>query len=165
MNTEIKTIAQKVGLELKQHHLKLVTAESCTAGGLGYAITSIAGSSTWFDRGFITYSNSAKIGMLNVSNHTLRQHGAVSEATACEMAEGALRNSEANISIAITGIAGPDGGTPDKPVGTVWIAYAGKNLPTKAFVTIFSGDRETIREQSITVALKNILDYVSFPLP
>lgn len=160
MTEEIEKLAQIIGSKLMQHHVMLAVAESCTGGGIGYAITSVPGCSAWFDRGFITYSNSAKTAMLNVSEQTLCQFGSVSEQTACEMAEGALYNSEANVSIAITGIAGPGGGTADKPVGTVWIAYAGKNLKTKAFVKIFPGNRQEVREQTIITALQELLAYL-----
>jgi nicotinamide-nucleotide amidase len=161
MTTTIEKLAHMTGLALKKRAFKLVTAESCTGGGIGYWITAIPGSSAWFDRGFITYSNSAKVSMLNVSKDTLQQFGSVSQQTAREMAEGALHNSEAHISIAVTGIAGPDGGTPEKPVGTVWIAYAGRNIETNAFVRIFPGNRQDIREQTIITALENVLDYLA----
>jgi nicotinamide-nucleotide amidase len=161
MTKSIEKLAQRVGSELKKHDFKLVTAESCTGGGIGYWITAIPGSSLWFDRGFITYSNTAKTSMLNVSSHTLHQMGSVSEQTAREMAEGALQNSDANVSIAITGIAGPDGGTPEKPIGTVWIAYAANHLETQAFINLFSGNRHEIRNKTIMTALEKFLTYLT----
>lgn len=112
-------LAAQVGGLLKAHGLKLVTAESCTGGGVAQAITDVAGSSAWFERGFITYSDLSKQQMLGVSEATLSQHGAVSEAVVREMVAGALANSAAQVALAVSGIAGPDGGTPDKPVGTV----------------------------------------------
>lgn len=159
--TEIMTqLANDLGNELKNRHLTLSVAESCTGGGLAFWITSIPGSSAWFDRGFITYSNNAKAEMLGVTSLTLTVFGSVSEQTVREMAEGALKNSQANISIAITGIAGPDGGTPDKPVGTVWIACAGKQLETKPTVDIFPGNRQVVRESTIQFALRYLIDYI-----
>jgi nicotinamide-nucleotide amidase len=161
VNKEIEALVEKAGLVLSARQITVVTAESCTGGGLGFCLTSIAGSSAWYERGFTTYSNAAKEELLNVNPDTLEQFGAVSEQTACEMAEGALVNSHADVSIAITGIAGPDGGSKDKPVGTVWIAYAGKNLATKAYVDIFPGDREAVRLSVIQRALEKLIDYHS----
>lgn len=152
--------ATELGKELTQRHLLLTTAESCTAGGLAFWITSIPGSSAWFERGFVTYSNTSKEDLLTVNPLTLTVFGSVSEQTVREMAEGALKNSKANISFAITGIAGPDGGTPDKPVGTIWVACAGTNLETKPRVDIFSGDRFAVREQSIQFAFDHLIEYV-----
>lgn len=135
----------------------LVTAESCTGGWLAKVITDIAGSSAWFERGFVTYSNESKVELLGVSTNTLQTHGAVSQATAREMAEGALRRSCANIAVAVTGIAGPDGGTIDKPVGTVWIAWGGHGADTSVVHHVFEGDREWVRYQSVVAALEGIL--------
>lgn len=160
MTIIIENLAEKVGEILKQHSLKLATAESCTGGGLAYAITNIAGSSAWFERGFVTYSNEAKMEMLGVKAATIKKHGAVSEQIAREMAEGALKNSNADISIAITGIAGPEGGTHDKPVGTVWIAWAGLGKKIKTSVEIFSGDRQAVRARSIEKALDEVLEMI-----
>lgn len=157
MTTELTSLAAQLGKQLKQKHLKIATAESCTGGGLGYWITSIPGSSEWFERGFITYSNLSKIEMLNVKPHTLDLYGAVSEPVALEMAEGALVQTNADITVAISGIAGPDGGSPDKPVGTVWIAYAGKNARTETIVDIFPGDREAVRLGAIKRALEQLI--------
>lgn len=160
MATVIDALVADIGQYFEEHQLKLVTAESCTGGGLGYVITSLPGSSAWYDRGFITYSNASKEELIGVNSLTLNEFGAVSEQTVREMAEGALRESQAQISIAITGIAGPEGGTIDKPVGTVWIAYARRNTETQSFVGIFSGNnRQEIRQQAITLALEKLLAF------
>lgn len=154
---ELKTLVLKASKKLSDQQLKLVTAESCTGGGLSYWLTSVPGSSAWFERGFVTYCNTAKIEMLNVQPSTLEQFGAVSEETAREMAQGALINSHADISIAITGIAGPDGGTKEKPVGLIWIAWMKRNEVIKAEMNIFSGDRQQIRLQAMAKALEKII--------
>lgn len=155
-----KLIAE-IGQRLKSRDWKLTTAESCTGGGVAYYITNISGSSEWFERGFVTYSNTAKAEMLGVKLTTLDQHGAVSEATAREMAEGALQHSQAQIAVAITGIAGPLGGSHEKPVGTVWFGWAGINMETKTRLEKFSGSRTEIREQAIKTALEGILEILN----
>ena len=157
MTKELQSLANELGQVLKQKKIRLATAESCTGGGLGYWITSVPGSSVWYERGFITYTNKSKIEMLNVKPHTLDMFGAVSEPVVLEMAEGALSQSNADITIAVSGIAGPDGGSPDKPVGTVWIAYAGKNMRTETVVDVFPGDREAVRLGTIKRALENLI--------
>lgn len=154
---KIFTLAQMAGRKLAQNHFKLTTAESCTGGGIAYAITQIDGSSQWFDRGFVTYSNEAKQEMLAVDAMLLDTFGAVSAEVAKAMAIGALANSRADISIAITGIAGPQGGTPSKPVGTVWLAIAGKHFPEKISLLSLKGSRTEIREQSIILALEQLV--------
>lgn len=141
-------------LELKWH---LSVAESCTGGWVGKCCTDLAGSSTWFDRGFITYSNQSKQDCLHVNELTLQKYGAVSEHTAREMADGALAESMADISVAITGIAGPDGGTIDKPVGTVWFAWITKYSVVQTHCAHFEGDRESIRRQAVKLALQGII--------
>lgn len=146
-----------VGKALKRAGIMLSTAESCTGGGIACAITDIAGSSEWFDRGFVSYSNQAKQQMLGVRPQTLLQCGAVSEATAREMAEGALQHSSAGISVAVTGIAGPGGAVPGKPVGTVCFAWARHGLPTESQTCHFSGDRDAVRQQTIEHALQGLL--------
>ncbi|MDX1901834.1 MAG: CinA family protein [Gammaproteobacteria bacterium] len=156
----LEKLAEKLGQRLKECHFKLVTAESCTGGGLAYAITATPGSSDWFERGFVTYSNSAKIDCLKIDPAIINQYGAVSEETARAMAEGALKNSYGNMSIAITGIAGPDGGTPEKPIGTVWFAWACKIRGTRTQLKHFTGSRQQIREQSIRTALENLFAFV-----
>src|SRR5579862_1541258 len=156
MTLAIETLAAQVGLKLTQLKLHLATVESCTGGGLSYWLTSIAGSSDWFDYGFVTYSRKAKIEMVGVSPQTLDQFGEVSEATVREMAEGGLKKSHADICIAITGIAGPGGGSAEKPIGTVWTAWANRNT-TQVNVNIFSGDRQQVRMQAMENALETLL--------
>ncbi len=160
MSLFIEQLASNVGKKLKQRGWKVATAESCTAGGLAYWITSVPGSSAWFDRGFITYSNTAKEEMLGVSPLILATYGAVSEPTVREMADHALQKSQAHFSIAITGIAGPDGGSPEKPVGTVWFGWAAQNKNTQTRLDVFTGSRHDIREQAIQVALQQLLDII-----
>lgn len=156
MNNDVLRVAQQLGLLLTSKSLFLATAESCTGGEVAQVITSIAGSSAWFERGFVTYSNTAKIEMLGVQPITIASYGAVSEQTAREMAEGALKNSRADVTLAVTGIAGPDGGTPEKPVGTVWFAWAGKMFPTMVERVQFSGDRFSIRDAATTFVLQRL---------
>ncbi|MCH9756422.1 MAG: RNA 2',3'-cyclic phosphodiesterase [Gammaproteobacteria bacterium] len=156
MNSILK-LAEQLGEQLKTEHMQLTVAESCTGGSLAAALTAIPGSSHWFERGFVTYSNHAKKEILNVSEQTLHFDGAVSEATVCAMAEGAIQNSDAHLSVAISGIAGPDGGTETKPVGTVWIAWAGLRKPTKATCYTFPGDRIAVREAAVLKALEGLL--------
>ena len=158
MHDEITTLAEEVGRALKERRLVLVVAESCTGGGVGEAITRIAGSSAWFDRGFITYSNDAKRELLGVPDETLERHGAVSEETARAMAQGALENSDASLSIAVTGVAGPDGGSAEKPVGLVWFAWAMQEHGVYAERRIFGGDRSAVRAQSVVYALRGVLE-------
>ena len=135
----------------------LATAESCTGGWIAKCCTDMAGSSAWFDRGFITYSNAAKQDMLGVRAETLAQYGAVSEAVVAEMATGALRHSQAHIAVAVSGIAGPSGGSPEKPVGTVCFAWAMRNGEVLTKTCQFAGDREAVRWQSVVFALNGIL--------
>jgi nicotinamide-nucleotide amidase len=151
-------LALQAGSALKSHGLKLVTAESCTGGGVAQAVTDVAGSSSWFERGFITYSNLSKQQMLGVSEETLRQHGAVSEATVREMVAGALANSAAQVATAVSGIAGPDGGTQDKPVGTVWFAWGIKQGLTMARVHHLAGDRSEVRARAVDIALQGVIE-------
>ena len=149
-------LAAQVGGLLKSHGMLLVTAESCTGGGVAQAVTDISGSSAWFERGFVTYSNVSKMEMLGVRQLTLDEHGAVSEATVREMAEGALRHSHAHIALAVSGIAGPAGGTPEKPVGTVWFAWSLRNGETRAQVHHLGGTRAEIRSRSVQIALQGV---------
>lgn len=153
MDNELLELAEKLGQLLKASGKKIATAESCTGGGIAQIITEVSGSSAWFDRGFVTYSNAAKVQMLGVNQETLEKYGAVSAETAKEMVAGVLAHSEADIAIAVTGIAGPDGGTPDKPVGTVFIAWAWKNGNYKVEKKQFSGNRHLIREQTVKIAI------------
>lgn len=149
-------LAQQVGAALKARGLKLVTAESCTGGWVSMALTAVAGSSDWFERGYVTYSNAAKREDLGVAEETLRRHGAVSEETAREMAAGALKRGGGQVALAITGIAGPTGGSPAKPVGTVSFAWAyGSKISSET--RRFDGDRESVRRQSVLRALQGLL--------
>jgi nicotinamide-nucleotide amidase len=150
-------LAAKVGAGLKAARAMLVTAESCTGGWVAQAVTAVSGSSDWFERGYVTYSNDAKIELLGVGRATLERHGAVSEQTAREMAQGALRRSKATLAVAVTGIAGPAGGTPDKPVGMVCFAWA-RGGKMQSETRRFDGDRESVRRQSVIRALEGILE-------
>lgn len=151
-------LAEQVGAALKIRAMRLATAESCTGGWVGEAVTAVPGSSDWFDRGFITYSNEAKREMLGVAAATLERHGAVSEPTVREMASGALNNSRAQAALAISGIAGPGGGTAEKPVGTVWIAWAFANGAVASEKRVFAGDRREVRQQAVERALQGLLE-------
>ena len=155
---ELEAIAARLGRLLESRGECLAVAESCTGGWVAQALTAVAGSSAWFDRGFVSYSNAAKRDMLGVPETTLARHGAVSEATARAMAQGVLSNSLADWSLAITGIAGPTGGTPDKPVGTVCFAWAGRGGGCVACTRYFAGDRRAVREQSVACALSGLID-------
>jgi nicotinamide-nucleotide amidase len=161
MNQDLLNLALKTGERLAQFGLTLVTAESCTGGWLGQAITAVPGSSAWYERGFVTYSNSAKCEMLGVQQVTLDQYGAVSAQTAQEMVIGALRRSHAQISVSITGIAGPDGGTIMKPVGMVCFAWAIKDGLTQHKIEYFQGNRETVRYLAVATALQGILNLLN----
>jgi nicotinamide-nucleotide amidase len=151
-------LAVQVGSVLRVRNQMLTTAESCTGGWIGKVITDVAGSSGWFDRGFVTYSNTAKIELLGVRESTLISHSAVSAETVTEMATGALERSRADIAIAVSGIAGPDGGSSKKPVGTVYLAWALRDDLIHAQVYHFIGDRESVRRQTVAIALQGILD-------
>ena len=151
-------LATKVGAALQSHGMMLATAESCTGGGVASAVTEISGSSGWFDRGFVTYSNQAKVDMLSVSTDTLARFGAVSEATVREMVAGALRHSQAQIALAVSGIAGPGGGTAEKPVGTVWFAWGIKDGVSVARMHQLAGSRAEIRAQAVHIALQGVLE-------
>lgn len=161
MRQLIYQLAFEIGQQLKKRQWKLVTAESCTGGGLAYFLTDVPGCSDWFERGFVTYSNLAKQELLGVKTETLTKHGAVSQPVAYDMAEGALKHSAAQVSISITGIAGPSGGSLQKPVGTVWFGWAGIHADTVTEVRYFSGDRHEIREQAIQVALEELMAFIS----
>ena len=154
-------LAAQAGGLLKAHGLMLVTAESCTGGGVAYAMTEIAGSSAWFERGFIAYSNESKSEVLGVAQDTLLRHGAVSEAVVREMAIGALQHSRAQVSLAVSGIAGPDGGTVDKPVGTVWFSWCVKERICVARMHHLAGNRAEIRAQSVRIALQGVVDLLN----
>lgn len=155
---DLDSLAQQVGAQLQKQALTLVTAESCTGGWVAKAVTDIAGSSAWFDRGFITYTNAAKQEMLGVRAQTLAAHGAVSEETVVEMAEGALAHSRAQASVAVSGIAGPGGGSVAKPVGLVCFAWGRVGQSTVTVIEHFSGDRDSIRRQAVARALRGVLN-------
>src|SRR5215472_12728911 len=152
-DTSLQALAAEVGRRLTLNSLKLAAAESCTGGWIAKALTDVAGSSDWFDRGFTVYSNNAKEAMLGVRPETLKEHGAVSEAVAREMAAGAVAHSEAGVAVAVTGIAGPSGGSSTKPVGTVWIAWAWPDGAVTVSHFQFPGDREGVRRASVQAAL------------
>jgi nicotinamide-nucleotide amidase len=154
---ELEHLATQLGQSLLRHGWRLAVAESCTGGWAAQALTAVAGSSQWFERGFVTYSNDAKQDLLEVSGRTLVQFGAVSTETAREMAEGVLKHSRAQVAFAITGIAGPTGGSPDKPVGTVCFAWARPGEMTVTAREHFPGDRRQVRAQSVRHALRQML--------
>ena len=159
-DVSLQALASGLGRRLKAGGLKLATAESCTGGWISKAVTDIAGSSEWFERGFVTYSNESKAAMLGVKAATLEQQGAVSEAVVREMAEGAASWSRAQVTVAVSGIAGPDGGTQEKPVGLVWIGWrwASGQISTRQF--LFKGDRDSVRFQAVLAALEGLRDGV-----
>ena len=142
---------------LRARGARLATAESCTGGLVAAACTAVAGSSDWFERGFVTYSNAAKTEMLGVDPALIARVGAVSEEVARAMAEGAVARSEADWAVAVTGIAGPGGAVPGKPVGTVWLALAGRNVPTTAERLQLGGDRAAVREQTVVRAFDRLI--------
>jgi nicotinamide-nucleotide amidase len=153
----VKRLARRIGAALKKRGLLLVTAESCTGGWVAMEVTAIAGSSHWFERGYVTYSNAAKREELGVSEQTLSRHGAVSEETAREMAAGALQHGRGQVALAITGVAGPAGGSRDRPVGTVCFAWAhGSKISSET--RRFDGDRASVRRQSVLRALQGVLE-------
>lgn len=156
---DILDLSAQVGRALQAKRLLLVTAESCTGGGVAQAITEIAGSSDWFDCGFVAYSNSSKTELLDVPDALLAQHGAVSEEIAAAMAQGALANSEAHIALSTTGIAGPTGAAPGKPVGTVCFGWATKHAEHSERL-VFQGDRHAVREQTVRHALQGLLRFL-----
>ncbi len=153
MNEEIYNLAEILGHLLVARKMQITTAESCTGGACAMAITEVPGSSVWFDRGFITYSNLAKIQMLGVQESTLDRFGAVSEATIKEMLTGAIQNSAADFAVATSGIAGPGGGSPEKPVGTVLFGWLQKPGIIHTSQQIFSGNRHQIRTKAVIYAL------------
>ncbi|WP_153110760.1 CinA family protein [Propionivibrio limicola] len=155
--SQLEALAAQVGALMLANGQRLATAESCTGGWVAQCLTAVAGSSDWFDRGFVTYSNAAKVDMLGVPAETLAAHGAVSEATAAAMADGALCHSVADWALSISGIAGPTGGSPEKPVGTVCFGWAGPDEFRRVETRRFSGSREEIRRQSVHHALNKLL--------
>jgi nicotinamide-nucleotide amidase len=160
----LRALAMRVGARLREKGALLVTAESCTGGWVSQEVTAIAGSSEWFERGFVVYSNAAKEELLGVRNATLQRHGAVSEETARELALGALERSHGTISVAVTGVAGPSGGSAAKPVGLVCFAWATKD-GAKSESRNFAGDRAAVRRQSVARALEGVLEALDATLP
>ena len=159
MNTDLLTLSTAVGQALQARALLLATAESCTGGGVAQAVTDVDGSSAWFERGSVTYSNGAKSSMLGVPAELIAAHGAVSEEVAAAMAQGALAHSSAQVAVSTTGIAGPTGGVPGKPVGTVCFAWAmAGRVQTQRLV--FAGDRQAVRAQAVTHALQELLRFI-----
>lgn len=157
MSDDLIALATQLGEALKRKGWMLAVAESCTGGGIAQACTAIPGSSEWFERGFVTYSNRSKIEMLGVPAQLIERHGAVSEEVARAMAKGALRNSHAQVAVAVTGIAGPGGGSTVKPIGTVWIAGAATTGNGSARCYQLAGDRSAVRRQSVVHALQVLL--------
>ncbi|OOV86999.1 CinA family protein [Oceanospirillum linum] len=152
-------IIEQLANRLCDGQTMMATAESCTGGGIAQALTSVAGSSAWFDAGFVTYSNQAKSRMLGVAAEAIAEHGAVSKVVVGQMVSGAISNSEASYAVAVSGVAGPGGGSPDKPVGTVWIAW-GSASDIEAECFLFDGDRDAVREQTIDTALQRLLTFL-----
>jgi nicotinamide-nucleotide amidase len=154
------TLGALAGSRLKERGERLVSAESCTGGWVSQVVTSVAGSSEWFERGYVTYSNEAKQELIGVRAETLARHGAVSEETAREMALGALGSSHGTIALAVTGVAGPSGGTPAKPVGMVCFAWADRSGAVRSETRHFTGNREKVRRQSVMRALQGIVEWL-----
>ena len=157
MDKQAAELAVKLGMCLQRRGETVTTAESCTGGMIAAALTDIAGSSAWFGYGMVSYSNQAKQDLLGVPATTLAEHGAVSEAVVRRMAAGARARSGADWAIAVSGIAGPGGGSADKPVGTVWVGLAGPDGAEQAFVCHLDGDRAAVRQQTVTIALSRLL--------
>ncbi len=157
MDRELAELSRLLGQALSARGWMLATAESCSGGLLAGVVTATPGSSIWFERGFVTYSNASKTELLGVEPATLARYGAVSEETAREMADGAIARSHADVAMAITGIAGPDGGSASKPVGTVWLAWRQRHGNGGAQTHCFSGDRETVRHCVVTAALERLI--------
>ena len=158
VDAQLRELASTLGARMVAKQLTLCTAESCTGGWIAKTVTDIAGSSAWFDCGMAAYSYEAKQALLGVRPETLEHFGAVSRETAVEMVSGALANSGAGLAVAVTGIAGPDGGTEDKPVGTVWIAWKRRGGYPRAELFHFGGDREAVRRQTVAAALQGMID-------
>jgi nicotinamide-nucleotide amidase len=156
-------LSEETGAALKARGLMLATAESCTGGWISEAVTMVPGSSDWFERGFVTYTYISKREMLGVKEATLEKHGAVSEEVVREMAEGALARSHAQVAVAVSGVAGPSGGTPEKPVGFVCFAWCMKGGRPRSETKRFSGDREAVRRQSVEHALEGVLALLARP--
>jgi nicotinamide-nucleotide amidase len=156
---DLEVLAQKLARALQVRGWRVATAESCTGGWIAKALTDVPGSSQWFDGGIVSYSNAAKAAVLGVPNDVLAAHGAVSEATVRAMADGARQRFDVPLAVAVSGVAGPGGGSPDKPVGTVWFAWAGPSGVSTARRQ-FLGGRESVRRQSVALALERLVDLV-----
>ena len=155
-DADLAALARHVAAAALDARLMVATAESCTGGWIAKVLTDLAGSSAWFEAGVVSYSNAAKQSVLGVAARTLETAGAVSEPAALEMAAGALERFGAGVAVAVTGIAGPSGGTPDKPVGTVWIGWQRRGQPPYARRFLFPGDREAVRRQTVAAALEGV---------
>lgn len=158
MNDQLHQLSLCLGEQLLQRNWRIATAESCTGGGVAAAITAIPGSSVWFEYGVVSYANAAKEKLLGVNSETLARDGAVSEAVVTEMARGVLALSGADIAVAISGVAGPSGGSPEKPVGTVWFAWAMATGEIKTELKCFDGDRGQVQRLAVIFALERSLD-------
>ncbi len=160
MHAQISELARRLANLLIEQELMIATVESCTGGLIGETLTRIPGSSAWYERGFITYSNDAKRELVQVCSDTLRDCGAVSREVAREMAVGGVQSSCADLAVAVTGVAGPDGGTAEKPVGTVWVAWSDRRGRVVAKAFEFAGDRQQIREATVQAALAGAIDFL-----
>lgn len=161
---DLRRLSERVGRTLLPRGLRLATAESCTGGWIAKAITDVPGSSQWFDAGYVVYSNAAKRTTLGVRARTLERHGAVSEAAVREMARGSIEVSGVDVAVAVSGVAGPDGGTREKPVGTVWLCWAyrrGRSIRLRVRKLRLRGDREAVRSESVKAALEGIIALVA----
>ena len=157
-DVQLEALAARVATVMQRRALMLASAESCTGGWIAKTLTDLSGSSAWFEAGVVSYSNQAKISLLGVRSETLERTGAVSEETALEMVSGALNRLNVGIAVAVTGIAGPTGGTPQKPVGTVWIGWQRRGGAARAKLFHFPGDREAVRRQTVAAALEGVLE-------
>lgn len=167
-DTDMYALAQQLGLALQARSLRMVLTESCTGGWLAKCVTDVPGSSEWFDQGFVTYSNASKQSQLEVNAGTLETHGAVSEQVVREMVSGGLSRSQAEIAVAVSGIAGPGGGSDEKAVGMVWFAWGMRKFGIENIETLlqhFSGNREAIRRQAVMAALEGVLKFVESAMP
>lgn len=163
MDVELSTLSAETGARLQAQGWMLSTAESCTGGWIAEVVTATAGSSNWFDCGFVSYSNESKQVLLGVAPDTLREHGAVSEETVREMVSGALARSRAQLALAVSGIAGPGGAVPGKPVGTVCFAWGLRDRPAISETLCFAGDREAVRRQTVLHALRSLPRLIGTP--
>jgi len=159
-DNELLALGQRLATVLKARSQMLATAESCTGGLIAGACTDLSGSSDWFERGFVTYSNAAKVEMLGVDPALIEQHGAVSEVVARAMAFGAVRHSQAQVGVAVTGVAGPTGGSAEKPVGTVWFGFSVDGVLTSELQR-FDGDRAAVRQATVRHALRRLLELLA----